>query len=171
MRKKTRYSTVAAALLIVVCVVGVVFFMQMKRERGFGEKEGVVTIEIRCKELIEHPEQLTKPEIAQHLPENGEILPKTTWTIRKGETVFDVLKAVCKKEEIPLEYSYTPGYGAYYVEGISHLYEFYAGKRSGWVYQIDGEQAEYGCSQYELDGGETILWEYVCNYASETNEF
>ena len=61
-----------------------------------------------------------------------------------------------------LEYSYTPMYGSYYVEGINHLYEFDCGSQSGWMYKVNGWFPNYGCSSYKLKDGDAIVWSYTC---------
>ena len=76
--------------------------------------------------------------------------------------MFDVLQRVCEASELQLEYSWTPLYDSYYVEGINHLYEFDCGFESGWMYKVNGWFPNYGCSAYELQGGEEIVWYYTC---------
>ena len=83
--------------------------------------------------------------------------------ITAGETVFDVLKRACSAYGIQLEYSWSPMYNTYYVEGINNLYEFDCGSESGWMYKVDGWFPNYGCSAYTLSGGESIVWCYTCN--------
>lgn len=99
---------------------------------------------------------------APYVPEDGVILPVTTVEFAPGETVFQVLQRVCEASELQLEYSWTPLYDSYYVEGINHLYEFDCGFESGWMYKVDGWFPNYGCSAYELQGGEEIVWYYTC---------
>jgi hypothetical protein len=99
---------------------------------------------------------------APYVPEDGVILPVTTVEFIPGETVFQVLQRVCEASELQLEYSWTPLYDSYYVEGINHLYEFDCGFESGWMYKVDGWFPNYGCSAYELQGGEEIVWYYTC---------
>ena len=53
-------------------------------------------------------------------------------------------------------------YDSYYIEGIGHLYEFDCGFESGWMYKVNGTFPNYGCSAYELQGGEDIVWCYTC---------
>ncbi|MBS5645235.1 MAG: DUF4430 domain-containing protein, partial [Clostridiales bacterium] len=80
----------------------------------------------------------------------------------EGETVFDVLKRACSRAGIQMEYSWTPVYNSYYVEGINHLYEFDCGNQSGWMYQVNGWYPNYGCSAYTLKDGDAIVWRYTC---------
>ena len=82
--------------------------------------------------------------------------------VPEGETVLDVLERVCTEWGIQLEYSWTPAYGSYYIEGINHLYEFSCGQQSGWMYKVNGWFPNYGCSEYILDAGDEIVWCYTC---------
>ena len=119
------------------------------------------TIEIRCDTILNNMQDLT-PGLDVYVPDNGVILPATTVSFAAGETVFDVLNRICQERNIQIEYSYTPLYGSYYIEGINHLYEFDCGQQSGWMYKVNGWFPNYGCSSYDLEGGETIVWCYTC---------
>ena len=57
----------------------------------------------------------------------------------------------------------TPVYNSAYIEGISNLYEFDCGERSGWMYKVNGWFPNYGCSRYELKNGDKIEWVYTCD--------
>ena len=119
------------------------------------------TITIRCDTVFDNADFLEEAK-RPYVPQDGEILPVTTVEFAPGETVFDVLKRVCEASELQIEYSWTPLYDSYYVEGINHLYEFDCGFESGWMYQVNGVFPNYGCSAYELQGGEEIAWRYTC---------
>ena len=119
------------------------------------------TIEIRCDTILSNKQDL-RPGLDVYVPDSGTILPTTTVTFTEGETVFDVLKRICDAQGIQIEYSYTPMYGSYYVEGINHLYEFDCGQQSGWMYKVNGWFPNYGCSSYKLEAGDTIVWAYTC---------
>lgn len=77
--------------------------------------------------------------------------------------MFEVLNKVCKAADIQIEYSWTPMYNSYYIEGINHLYEFDVGPESGWMYKVDEWFPNYGCSAYKLQDGQDIVWCYTCN--------
>ena len=119
------------------------------------------TIEIRCDTILNNMQDL-RPGLDVYVPDSGTILPTTTVTFTEGETVFDVLKRICDARGIQIEYSYTPMYGSYYVEGINNLYEFDCGQQSGWMYKVNGWFPIYGCSSYKLEAGDTIVWAYTC---------
>ena len=125
------------------------------------EFDGYCTITIRCDTILDNWDGLD-PSKAGFVPDSGVILKKTQVGFYKGETVFDVLQRTCKEKGIQLEYSWTPMYNSYYIEGINHLYEFDCGPESGWMYKVNGWFPNYGCSSYALEGNETIVWCYTC---------
>ena len=84
------------------------------------------------------------PAKAGFVPADGVILYPMTVEFQDGETVFDVLKRVCNTLGIQLEYSWTPMYDSYYIEGIHNLYEFDCGSESGWMYKVNGWFPNYG---------------------------
>ena len=120
------------------------------------------TIQIRCDTILDNMDHLTAGKNA-YVPANGVILATSTVQFVDGETVFDVLNRVCSYAGIQLEYSWTPMYGSYYIEGINNLYEFDCGYESGWMYKVNGWFPNYGCSSYVLKDGDTIVWCYTCN--------
>ena len=119
------------------------------------------TIQIRCDSILKNMGDL-KAGKSKYVPANGVILAASKVEFADGETVFDVLKRACSYTGIQLEYSYTPMYGSYYVEGINHLYEFDCGSQSGWMYKVNGWFPNYGCSSYKLKDGDAIVWSYTC---------
>lgn len=120
------------------------------------------TIEIVCDTILDNMENLTSGKEG-YVPSSGTILGTSEVAFEDGETVFDVLQRVCDETGIQIEYSYTPIYESYYIEGINHLYEFDCGNESGWMYKVNGWFPNYGCSSYELEDGDTIVWCYTCN--------
>ena len=119
------------------------------------------TIAIYCYTILDNMADL-EPGKAEFVPDNGVILSAITVNFADGETVFDVLKRVCNRAGIQIEYSWTPLYNSYYVEGIHNLYEFDCGFESGWMYLVNGWFPNYGCSSYTLQDGDVIVWNYTC---------
>lgn len=119
-------------------------------------------ITILCDTILNNMDNLTAGKEV-YVPSNGVILDTSTVEFTEGETVFDVLKRVCDYTGIQLEYSWTPMYDSYYIEGINNLYEFDCGNESGWMYKVNGWFPNYGCSKYMLEDGDTIVWCYTCN--------
>lgn len=120
------------------------------------------TIQIRCDTILDNMQNLTPGKNA-YVPSNGIILATSTVQFVEGETAFDVLKRACSYAGIQIEYSWTPLYGSYYVEGINHLYEFDCGSESGWMYKVNGWFPNYGSSSYTLEDGDVMVWCYTCN--------
>ncbi len=119
------------------------------------------TIQIRCDTILDNLQDLTEGKNS-YVPANGIILATSTIGFAEGETVFEVLKRACEYAHIQIEYSWTPMYNSYYIEGINHLYEFDCGEESGWMYKVNGWFPNYGCSSYTLKDGDTIVWCYTC---------
>lgn len=125
------------------------------------ETENLCTITIRCDTVLNNLGMLEEAK-APYVPTDGVLLPEVTVEFTPGESVFDVLQRACGAAEIPLEYSWTPLYDSYYLEGINHLYEFDCGAESGWMYRVNGTFPNYGCSAYEVQPGDQIEWLYSC---------
>lgn len=180
--KKKKIANFIMVLMIAAMVIGgiavALHFMPQKDENALGGKFAVTpipdnhlvgsegetsscTITIVCDTVLNHLDDVT-PEKIPYVPEDGVILPKTTVDFSEGETVFDVLQRVCEAADIQIEFSWTPMYDSYYIEGINHLYEFDGGPQSGWMYKVDGWFPNYGCSAYTLKDGEDIVWCYTC---------
>ncbi len=120
------------------------------------------TITIRCDTILDNWDNLD-PAKAPYVPGDGVILYTVDASFTQGETVFEVLNRVCSNYGIQLEYSWTPMYNSYYIEGINNLYEFDCGSESGWMYKVNGWFPNYGCSSYTLEDGDSIVWCYTCN--------
>ena len=138
-----------------------------KSEAKAKDDKITVSIQIRCDNLSDDMSKLTDEAKAPYVPSDGVILDKTEYSCSKGTTVYDVLYAVCRNNNIQIESSYTPVYGSYYVEGINHLYEFDGGSESGWMYRVNGKYPDYGCSSYKLSDGDSIVWAYTCNLGKD----
>ncbi len=122
-------------------------------------------ISINCSDIVKNMDMLVKGK-EKLVPADGVILAKTAVSIKDGDTVFDILKRVVKDNSIHLEYSYTPVYDSYYIEGIANLYEFDCGDLSGWLYNVNDEYINVGMSQYDVSDGDIIKIWYTCDYTS-----
>ena len=180
MKKKTISNLIMVLTVALIVAVGalIAWLLMAPEENSFGSEfhrteitdnrlveneqtQNLCTITVRCDTVLDNADSLEEAK-APYVPEDGEILPVITVEFTPGETVFDVLKRVCEAADLQLEYSWTPLYDSYYIEGINHLYEFDCGFESGWMYKVNGWFPNYGCSAYELKGGEEIVWAYTC---------
>ncbi len=101
------------------------------------------------------------------VPYDGVILPEIPVDIKQGDTVFDVLKAVCAEYNIQFEYSGQNIYNTIYIEGINQIYEKDCGSLSGWIYKVNGVQPQTGCSDYKLRSGDVVEWVYTCDLGND----
>ena len=118
------------------------------------------TIRIVCETILDNMDKLD-PAKTPYVPEDGVILDVEV-PFAPGETVIDVLKRTCEENDLHIEYSWTPLYDSYYVEGINQIYEFDCGAESGWMYKVNGWFPNYGCSSYTVNDGDAIVWCYTC---------
>lgn len=123
------------------------------------KKQTYATLSINCSKIFDNMEKLNA-DIKDIIPPDGVILAATRVEINEGESVFDLLKRETKKNKIHMEY--TPGISAY-IEGIANIYEFDCGNESGWVYRVNGEAKEVGCSDTFLKDADRVEWIYTCD--------
>lgn len=125
-----------------------------------------VTLSIRCDTILDNYEDLKDNlKNEKYVPENGVILQKTEYVLRKGDTAFTILQRAVRHEQIPMEFQGADEniYHSVYIQGINHLYEFSCGPLSGWMYRVNGEFPGYGCSRYELKDGDYVEYVYSCD--------
>ena len=179
MKKKTIANLIMVLTIALIVAVGALmaWFLMEPEEKVFGSEfqrteiagnrlvqndtENLCTITIRCDTIFDNLDSLEEAK-APYVPEDGEILPVITVEFTPGETVFDVLNRVCEAANLQIEYSWTPIYDSYYIEGINHLYEFDCGEQSGWMYKVNEWFPNYGCSSYYVEDGDVIVWCYTC---------
>lgn len=127
------------------------------------------TISISCAAVNDNLSQLGAAKV-DLVPQDGWILQPLSAEFFEGESVFNVLLRTCKEQKIHLEYKNTPLYNSAYIQGIGNLYEFDCGELSGWLYSVNGDFPNYGCSLYELNDGDVIEFIYTCDLgATEQN--
>lgn len=129
-----------------------------------------VTIEIRCDTLSSDLSKLVDQSVKNFIPGNGTILSRTTLQLPKGKTVEYALKLATRNAGIHMESSYSALYGGIYVKGINYIYEFDGGDDSGWMYKVNGQFPNYGCSGYELKNGDEIVWVYTCDLGKDVGD-
>lgn len=129
-----------------------------------------VTVSIRCDTVLDNYSELDPAlQAEEFVPSDGVILPPTEYVLRPGDTVFDILDRAVRYNKIQMEYqgANQNSYGSAYIRGIHYLYEFSCGPLSGWMYRVDGEFPNYGCSKYKLRDGQVIEWVYTCNLGKD----
>ncbi len=128
----------------------------------------VCSLSVRCDTILSNFKKLKREKIPL-VPTNGVIYAETELEFTTGESAFDILRRTMREEKIHMEFNETPSYKSAYVEGINNLYEFDCGELSGWIYKVNGEIMNVGCSQYTLKPGDKIEWLYTCDFGRDVN--
>lgn len=173
-------------LLIAVAAVLVLFLVKgtkiqsvdeyyLTHMEDITEDSETVTISIRCDTLLE-PENWNNLDEQlrdeKYVPSDGVILPETTYVLRKGDTVFDLLKRVCRYNEIQMDYQGpdTNVYSTIFIKGINYLYDFSCGELSGWMYKVNGEFPGVGSSGKKLKNHDRVEWVYTCDLGRDVGD-
>lgn len=130
------------------------------------EESETVTISIRCDTVLQNWEKLDDSLKSEgYIPEDGVILEETEYVLRLGDTVFDILNRVTRYNKIQMEYqgANQNAFQSVYIQGIHYLYEYSCGPLSGWMYRVNGEYPNYGCSKYILKDQDCIEFVYTCD--------
>lgn len=130
-------------------------------------KVNTVTLTIRCDTAV-NKEMHKDPKFKGIVPPSGVILSTTTFKIKEGDTVLNVLEAARDKYKIQMRYTGTKE--SAYVEGINNLYEFDGGRWSGWMYCVNGWYPNYGAGVYVLQSGDVIEWNYTCDLGKDLGQ-
>ena len=178
----TTSSTTAASTTAVKTTAKKTEAETQKNEPETGEKSSPVCfVTIDCKNIKNNLSSLKKGKKA-FVPQSGYILKDARVPFEEGESAFDALKRACKenvctdnceyckKGGIQLEFSFTPAYKSYYVEGIHQLYEKDCGSFSGWMFSVNGEFSDVSSSEYLLKAGDKITFSYTVSMGDDLTE-
>lgn len=176
MKIKGKNKTVNILLLLFAALV-VVFLIKSVNIQSVDEyylehidditpESMTVTMSIRCDTVLENYDDLDDSlKSEQYIPPDGVILPVTEYVLREGDTVFSVLSRAVRHEHIQTDFQGADQnrYGTVYIRSINYLYEFSCGPQSGWMYRVNGEFPNVGCSDFKLKDGDVIEWVYTCD--------
>lgn len=128
------------------------------------EDSETIFLTIKCDTILDNWDKLDSAlKNEKYVPEDGVILERTEYVLRKGDTVYDILDRAVRYNKIQMECIYSNNYASIYVQGINHLYEYSCGELSGWMYMVNEKFPNYGCSKYVLSDGDEIVWCYTCD--------
>ena len=150
-------------LLLMLAMVLLLSGCGMKKEEIAGGL--TCTLSISCANLVDSDvlAEAKRPLV----PDNGWLLEPVECSFAEGESVFDVLNRVVRENKIHMEFVETPAYNSVYIEGIGNLYEFDGGPQSGWMYCVNGEFPNYGCSTVKLKDGDVVEWVYTLDLGND----
>ena len=119
------------------------------------------TITIECKSILDNMDDLKKGH-ESYVPKNGIMLENYKTTLKNGSTVYDLLKTACKNNKI----TYTAKDTMYsvYIVGINNIDEFDCGKKSGWLYSVNGKYPNVSVDSKKLKDGDKVVFTYTCSY-------
>lgn len=142
------------------------------------EMKKYCTVRIKCNTIYDNLSKL-KSGKKDFLPSNGVILNNVKVELNGGESAFDVIKKACeenvctdnckycKANGVQIEYTYTPAFNNYYIEGIHQIYEKDCGTQSGWMYSVNGVFPDVGTSSYYVSPGDVIVFSFTCNMGED----
>ena len=164
-RKKLNKTNIIVLVALFAVLIGISLTIKIETPNQYYNEASdnkqntkTVTISISCKNAIGKTDN-------KKIPENGIILDDTEFSISEGDTVFDVLVSATKKNKIQIDYDSSNE--TVYIKGINGLYEFDCGELSGWMYKVNGETPNVGCSGYKLKDGDVIEWVYTANIGKD----
>lgn len=117
----------------------------------------IVYITISCIDVLSHSNYKND----NSLPSNGLILSKEITPIKKGDSVFTAVHAICSDKNIQFSYNGSMSSSTVYINSIYHLKEKEYGKYSGWMYKVNGTSPGVGLSEYTLKESDQVEIYYV----------
>ena len=159
LKKKRNIKHYLAILLLAGAAVAFILLTNFESKEAYARVEekthpsGSVTMTITCGVLADEDD---KPLV---IPDDGVILPETTFTLGEGDTVYDILLEASKRYDIRIDNRGSES--SAYIAGIQYLYEFEYGSLSGWMYRVNGVFPDVGCQGYRLKDGDRIEWLYT----------
>ena len=135
------------------------------------ETSETVFLTIRSDVVLSQLDRLPD-EILPYIEEDGIILERSQYVLRPNDTAFSILNRATRHHRIQMEYQGADMniYNSVYVQGIQYLYEFSCGPLSGWMYKVNGIYPNYGCSQYVLEDGDVIEWDYTTDLGRDLGQ-
>ena len=171
-------------LLAVFAVVLVMFLINgtkiqsvdeyyMTHMEDIGPDDETVIVSIRCDTILDNWDDLDEQlKDEKYVPKDGVILPETKYVLRKDDTAYELLKRVCRYNQIQMDYlgpsdsSYSGGY----VKSINNLYEHSCGRLSGWMFRINGTFPQTGAGAYKLKNHDRVEWVFTCDLGRDVGD-
>lgn len=109
-----------------------------------------------------------------YLPEYVTWVPTTTYALQENATVYDLFTEAMSDaglRYIGAESNYVSTIYAPSCMGSYALSEFTNGKRSGWMYTVNGSHPNQGLKNWTLKDGDVVVWHYINDYSHEVADW
>ena len=136
-------------------------------------KAGEITVTFRLVGALEATQDVNLTTDS-YLPEYVTWIPTTTYSLDAGATVYDVFMEALKDagiSQVGADSNYVRTIYAPTCLGGYALSEFTNGKRSGWMYTVNGSHPNQGLKKWELHDKDVVVWHYVNDYAHEVADW
>ena len=159
-----RMSNILFITLVVIFTAVIVLSWNRPETDTTNANTFTVTLSVLCDSLLGNMDLLDNDK-HELVPEDGIIFPETAVTGYEGDSAFDVLQREMRNAGIHMAFSTIPVYNLAFVTGINNLFEFDAGPMSGWLYTVNGQDTGIGASQYILQPGDVIKWQFTLDFS------
>ena len=109
-----------------------------------------------------------------YLPEYVTWVPTKTYALQENATVYDLFTEAMSDaglRYIGAESNYVSTIYAPYCLGGYTLSEFTNGKKSGWMYTVNGTHPNQGLKNWTLNDNDVVVWHYVNDYSHEVADW
>lgn len=109
-----------------------------------------------------------------YLPEYVTWVPTTTYALQENATVYDLFTEAMSDaglRYIGAESNYVSTIYAPSCLGGYALSEFTNGKKSGWMYTVNGKHPNQGLKNWTLNDNDVVVWHYVNDYSHEVADW
>ena len=109
-----------------------------------------------------------------YLPEYVTWVPTTTYALQENATVYDLFTEAMSDaglRYIGAESNYVSTIYAPSCLGGYALSEFTNGKKSGWMYTVNGTHPNQGLKNWTLKDNDVVVWHYVNDYSHEVADW
>lgn len=109
-----------------------------------------------------------------YLPEYVTWVPTKTYALQENATVYDLFTEAMSDaglRYIGAESNYVSTIYAPSCLGGYTLSEFTNGKKSGWMYTVNGTHPNQGLKNWTLKDGDVVIWHYVNDYSHEVADW
>lgn len=136
---------------------------------GVNPKDTItVTMRLIGAELADEDVNLGTTE---YMPDYVTWIPTSTYTLKKGSTVYDLWVMATEEWGIRSEGAEQDYVKVVYAPDGYALCEMTNGRRSGWMYTVNSSHPNIGLTYKELSDGDSVVWHYVNDYAYEVSDW